>query len=270
MNNQTHSTSLKTYKGLLVLLTLLLLPVFALADQLEVRRASDVYSKPSRDSGVLTRLELNGNDGPLLVRLLDDEKVNGYYRIRIPGKNKDGWLYKTNVRRYDQPHPQYRAYDRKLYRHWIDEDGNCRDTRAEVLARDASGKVTYADDRECTVKSGKWKDPYTGAIFTDAKKLDVDHMVPLKNAHESGAWAWSAKKKQDYANYMKTSYHLLAVSLSENRKKGEKGPDKYLPPLASYRCEYVRDWAKIKEDWELEMSEDEGTAVQQILEKCEH
>lgn len=259
---------LSTFLVLPFLLATFFLPAFVSADQLEVRRSSDVYAKPSRSADALTKLDPGDSDGPLLIRLLDDEKVNGYYHVRIPGKTKDGWIYKTNVRRYDRPHPSYIAYDRKLYKHWIDEDGNCRDTRVEVLVRDATGRIVFDDDRECKIKSGKWKDPYTGAIFTEPKKLDVDHMVPLKNAHESGAWAWSAKKKQDYANYMKVRYHLLAVSLSENRKKGDRGPEKYLPPLASYRCEYARDWAKIKEDWELEMTEAEGMAVDQILDKC--
>lgn len=255
-------------KVLSILFAAILLATVASADQLEVRRSSDIYAKPSKSAEILTRLETADDDGPLLIRLIDDEKKNGYYHIRIPGKTKDGWIYKTNVRRYNQPHPSYRPYDRTLYKHWIDEDGNCRDTRAEVLIRDASGRVTFDDDRECKVKSGKWKDPYTGAVFTEAKKLDVDHLVPLKNAHESGAWAWSPKKKQEYANYMKTRYHLLAVSLSENRKKGDKGPDKYIPPMTAYRCEYVKNWAQIKEDWELEMTEDEGMVVQQTLAKC--
>ena len=134
--------------------------------------------------------------------------------------------------------------------------------------RDSTGQIVFKDEKECSVKSGKWKDPYTGKIFTDPKMLDIDHMVPLKNAHESGAWTWSAKQKQEYANYLKFRRHLLAVSLSENRRKGDKGPDKYLPPHEAYLCTYVQDWVKIKEDWELEMTEDEGMAVSRIMQEC--
>lgn len=94
-------------------------------------------------------------------------------------------------------------------------------------------------------------------------------MVPLKNAHESGAWTWSAKRKEEYANYLNYEKHLLAVSASENRKKGDKGPDRYMPPLQAYQCEYVKIWTKIKEDWELEMTEAEGEKVQHMLDSCE-
>jgi hypothetical protein len=255
-------------EGLLIILALILLPIAVLAAQLEVRRPANIYSEPNKNSEILTRLDKGDRDGPLLIKLLDEEKTNGYYRIQIPGKSKKGWIYKTYVRRYDRPHPEYRPYSRSLYRHWIDEDGDCQDTRVEVLVRDAIGRLVFADEKDCKVKGGKWKDPYTAQTVTDPKKLDVDHMVPLKNAHESGAWAWSAKRKQEYANYMEFNRHLLAVSLSENRKKGDKGPDKYLPPIKTYRCTYAQDWAKIKEEWELEMTEDEGMAVSKILEEC--
>jgi len=61
---------------------------------------------------------------------------------------------------------------------------------------------------------------------------------------------------------------LLSVSASENRKKGAKGPDEYLPPNQAFHCEYVAIWIKIKQDWELEMTESEGEAVQRVLAGC--
>jgi 5-methylcytosine-specific restriction endonuclease McrA len=255
-------------RGFLIILAFILLPVAVFADQLEIRRSANVYAESNRDSAVVTRLDPSDRDGPYLVRLLDSEKVNGYYHIRVPGTVKDGWIYKTYVRRYDHPHPEYRPYSRSLYRHWVDEDGDCQDTRAEVLIRDASGPVVFTDERECKVQGGTWRDPYTGQVFRDPKKLDIDHVVPIKNAHESGGWAWSPIKRQEYANYLKYNKHLLAVMASENRKKSDKGPDKYLPPLDGFRCEYVKIWVKIKEDWELEMAESEGAAVQRILDEC--
>ena len=82
------------------------------------------------------------------------------------------------------------------------------------------------------------------------------------------AWTWSAERKKQYANYLTYEKHLLAVSASENRKKGDKGPDRYMPPNAAYHCEYVKVWTQIKRDWELEMTEAEGETVQQILDSC--
>ena len=63
--------------------------------------------------------------------------------------------------------------------------------------------------------------------------------------------------------------HLLAVKASENRSKGANGPETYKPPLVSYHCEYARIWIKIKTDWELEVGEDEGVALEEMLSTCQ-
>ena len=78
-------------------------------------------------------------------------------------------------------------YDRDDWDHWNDADRDCQDTRQEVLIAESSVSVVYTDDRKCRVASGSWTDPYTGDVAEDPSKLDVDHMVPLANAHASGA-----------------------------------------------------------------------------------
>ena len=250
------------------LFVLLLLPVLAWADQLEVRKNANIYEEPNRKSEVVKKVVLTDEKSPYLLKLAEEEKTNGYYHVRVPGNTKTGWIYKTYVRRYKGQHPEYQPYKRTMYKHWIDEDGDCQNTRNEVIIRDAVGPVKYKTSEECVVVSGTWKDPYTGKIFHDPKELDVDHMVPLKNAHESGGWAWDSENKKSYANYLQNAWHLLAVSASENRKKSDKGPDRYLPPQVEYHCTYVKNWVKIKEDWGLEMTESEGMAVEKILEGC--
>lgn len=242
----------------------------AWADVIEIREPTYLYKGPNKRSERLYAVSMKDRTGPFVVALLDEAKVNGYYHVRIPGKHAEaGWVYKSYVRRFEGTHPDYVSYSRSLYKHWIDLDSDCQDTRQEVLIRDSKSLVLYRDSRNCEVQGGQWNDPYSGKHFENPKQLDVDHMVPLKNAHESGAWAWSTEKKRRYANYLDNPTHLLAVSASENRRKGEKGPDRYMPPNPSYRCEYVKAWVKVKEDWELEMTEDEGRTVGQILEACQ-
>ncbi len=236
-------------------------------DYLEVRHKAAVYKESSKKSERLVTVDPTERT-PYLLRLVTDKPVNGYYQVRLAGNSENGWIYKTYVRRYSGQHPAYVAYKRTFYRHWIDEDGDCQDTRQEVLIRDASSTVAFQDKERCKVATGSWPDPYTGKTFRNPKDLDVDHVVPLKNAHESGAWAWSAERKRQYANYLVYEKHLLAVSASENRKKGDKGPDRYMPPNTAYHCEYVKVWIKIKRDWELEMTEPEGKAVQKVLDTC--
>lgn len=240
----------------------------ALADTLEVRSDTNLYVEPDRHSAVVHRVELEPGSGPYLVTLVDDGRTNGYYHVKLRGRSETAWIYRTYVRRFATQHPKQTPYKRTLYRHWIDEDKNCRDTRAEVLIRDARGHKVEFDTKGCKVEGGTWDDPYTGTLFKDANDLDVDHLVPLKNAHESGAWAWTPERKREYANFLEYRQHLLSVSASENRKKGDKGPDRYMPPNLRYHCAYVRAWIEVKRDWELEMTLDESRAVEAVARSC--
>ena len=107
-------------------------------------------------------------------------------------------------------------YDRHDWNHWTDADGDCQDARNEVLVAESQAAVSYRTDRRCRVSSGQWLAPYSGTVVTDPGKLDIDHMVPLRNAHLSGAWQWSAQQKKLYANYLADPQHLIAVTASAN------------------------------------------------------
>ena len=139
-------------------------------------------------------------------------------------------------------------YNREDWGNWIDEDGDGLNTRHEVLAEESLIKPVISNNK---VVSGKWFDKYTGKYFTNPSDLDIDHLVPLKNAYISGASNWSKKKKNRYYNYLKYDNHLIAVSKSANRNKSDKSPVDWLPPNEEYQCEYVREWFKIKTAWEL-------------------
>ena len=139
-------------------------------------------------------------------------------------------------------------YNREDWGNWIDEDGDGLNTRHEVLAEESLIKPVISNNK---VISGKWFDKYTGKYFTNPSDLDIDHLVPLKNAYISGASNWSKKKKSRYYNYLKYDNHLIAVSKSANRNKSDKSPVDWLPPNEEYQCEYVREWFKIKTAWGL-------------------
>lgn len=159
-------------------------------------------------------------------------------------------------------------YDRKDWRHWIDADRDCQNTRAEVLIAEAAGAVTFAQERECAVAGGKWVDPFTGETFTAAGRLDVDHLVPLANAHRSGGWQWDAARKKEFANSLEYANHLMAVSASANRAKGARGPEDWRPPDVAYHCQYARDWIAVKAEWELTATAAEWAALEEMLGEC--
>ncbi len=151
----------------------------------------------------------------------------------------------------------------------MDEDRDCQNARHEALIAESGTLVTYTDDDKCKVESGLWEGPYTGEVFTDPGSLDIDHMVPLANAHRSGGWAWNEDKKREYANDLSYDGHLIAVKASANRSKGSKGPEDWRPPRREYWCRYALDWISIKSSWGLIATESEADALQEMLTVCE-
>ena len=142
-------------------------------------------------------------------------------------------------------------YNRDDYsKDWSDEDGDGVNTRHEVLIEESLVPVTLSSNKRRVVK-GLWVDPYTGETNTDPSQLDIDHMVPLKNAHISGAWKWDRAKKHAFANDLKNPNHLIAVSRGANRSKSDKPPNEWLPPNKAYQCPYISNWVSIKSNWDL-------------------
>ena len=161
------------------------------------------------------------------------------------------------------------AYDRDEWQHWIDADGDCQNARAEVLVAESTVAVTFTSaSSDCTVATGRWLGPFTGQTFTAASDVDVDHMVPLKNAHDSGGSAWSAARKRGYANDLSDPQHLIAVDDGTNQSKGARGPEAWKPPLQPYWCQYAVDWISIKVHWDLTVTADEWSALLAMLGTC--
>jgi len=162
--------------------------------------------------------------------------------------------------------PPYRRTDFGI---WVNEDGpaNCYNTRAEVLIRDATptSAVKFDTANPCKIIRGEWADPYSGTDFKLASAVQVDHVVPLKNAYRSGAHAWTKERRCHFGNFLRDENHLLSVSGRENMSKGDSGPEDYLPPNSSYVCTYLANWMRIKAVWNLEFSRDESIAIERSL-----
>ena len=132
-------------------------------------------------------------------------------------------------------------YERNDWKHWEDHDGDCQDARQEVLIAESLVPVTYKTDRECRVETGWWYGAFTGTHIEDPGNLDIDHLVPLKNAHNSGGWPWTADRREEYANYLGDDDHLIAVLDRANQSKGARGPEEWRPPDETYWCQFATD-----------------------------
>jgi hypothetical protein len=157
------------------------------------------------------------------------------------------------------------GYHRKLFPHWLDEDGNCRDTRAETLIRQSDIPVAFADAAGCQVKSGRWYDPYTNNIFTDDNDLDIDHIVPLKWAYEHGANTWPENIRAAFAN---DTLNVIAVSLSANRSKGAKGPTEWMPANQQFRCQYLERFQRVIRKYQLSLQATETRVLNKQVSAC--
>jgi alpha-D-ribose 1-methylphosphonate 5-triphosphate synthase subunit PhnH len=157
------------------------------------------------------------------------------------------------------------GYNRSLFKHWIDADKDGCNTRAEVLIEEATFKPKLG--KKCALTGGKWLSPYDGKTTVKTSDLDIDHVVPLAEAWRSGAWAWSASKRQAFANDLDESKALVAVSLGLNRSKGDKDVSAWLPPKGI--CTYVENWISVKVKWSLTADSKEMLVLNNYIKSCE-
>ncbi|MEO6411772.1 MAG: DUF1524 domain-containing protein [Pedococcus sp.] len=158
------------------------------------------------------------------------------------------------------------AYNRDSWNHWIDADGDCQNTRHEVLIAASQSTPVLTTDG-CAAVSGSWHDPYTGQTWSQATEVQIDHVVALANAHRSGGWAWTLAQKETFANDM-SAPELAAVGSDVNQAKSDSGPESWKPPLTSAWCYYAIDWASIKRKYSLTVTQAEYDALAQMLATC--
>jgi hypothetical protein len=158
------------------------------------------------------------------------------------------------------------GYSRDKFRHWTDADRDGCNTRAEVLLAEAVQPPSTGP--KCALTGGSWYSPYDDQYLDSARKLDVDHLVPLAEAWDSGASAWTAKEREAYANDLDDPRALIAVSAASNRSKADQDPSTWLPPAAGYRCQYASDWVADKTRYQLSVDPGEEAALTEALAGC--
>ncbi len=158
------------------------------------------------------------------------------------------------------------GYQRTAFRHWIDEDKDGCNTRAEVLIAEATIAPTVGAG--CTISGGQWLSYYDNKTFNIASALDIDHMVPLAEAWDSGASEWTVQRRQDYANDLDDDRSLVAVTAAANRSKADQDPATWMPPLTDATCHYLTDWVTTKIRWKLTIDNTEREALNQRSADC--
>ena len=152
---------------------------------------------------------------------------------------------------------------------WADVDRNGCDTRNDILARDLTAETFRAGTSNCVVLTGQLRDPYTGRTVSFSKRqasaVQIDHVVSLSNAWQTGGQALSPGRRQAFAN---DPLNLLAVDGPTNQTKSDGDAATWLPPDRSYRCAMVARQIAVKAAYLLWVTAAERDAMNRVLSSC--
>ena len=162
------------------------------------------------------------------------------------------------------------GYTREQFPHWKDPDKNGCDSRNDILKRDLTKVIFKEGTNNCKVISGTLLDPYSNKIIAfdlnkSSSTIDIDHVVALSNAWQTGAFQLTLDQRTNFAN---DPLNLLAVDFKLNRQKGDGDAATWLPPYKSYRCTYVARQVSVKAKYKLWVTAPEKTAIANLLKSC--
>lgn len=160
------------------------------------------------------------------------------------------------------------GYTRDKFRHWNSgqnpSDG-CN-TRNEVLIAEAVEPPTVGAG--CKLTGGTWWSYYDATTVSGPSGLDIDHMVPLAEAWDSGASAWTAQRREAYANDLDAPSSLVGVTARSNRSKSDQDPGTWMPPSGEVHCQYAAEWTATKLRWGLAADPQEQAELLRLAEQC--
>jgi hypothetical protein len=153
---------------------------------------------------------------------------------------------------------------------WSDVDHNGCDTRNDMLRRDLTDVTTKPGTRDCVITSGKLADKYTGKTITftrgeNSADVQIDHIIPLSLAWQTGAQQISAAQRLQLAN---DPLNLMSADGPANQQKSDSSADAWLPANKAFRCEYVARQTAVKAKYKLWMTRPEHDAIAGILATC--
>ncbi len=142
------------------------------------------------------------------------------------------------------------------------------DMRNIILARDL---IDIKKNNKCQVISGTLVDPYSGTTLhfmrgqMSSQDVQIDHIVALSNAWQTGARQLSESQRIAFAN---DPLNLLAVDGTVNQKKGDGDAATWLPPNKPFRCDYVARQIAVKHSYGLWVTQAEKDAIRSVLKDC--
>ncbi|WP_306943046.1 HNH endonuclease family protein [Streptomyces phaeochromogenes] len=196
------------------------------------------------------------------------DRGRAYGRARHPADR--GHCAATAVDRLPLGTESREGYQPTSFNHWnagTNPTDGCN-TRAAVLIAEAVDAPEIGPG--CRLTGGRWWSYYDAMWVTGASGLDIDHMVPLAEAWDSGASAWTPRRREAYANDQDAETSLVAVTARSNRSKSDQDPAEWMPPALddAVRCQYASEWVGTKLRWGLAVDDTELAALRDLALGC--
>lgn len=200
-----------------------------------------------------SRMDRGASRGSVMVSFSDSGEYRRVTGLGVPvgfraGSNARAVLDTLAV----APEPNRTGYDRDLFEHWDDEDRNGCDTRCEVLRSERRS-------------NGSWFSLWDGYAASSTSELEIDHVVALAEAWDSGASSWSAARRDAFADWR---VNLTAVTEASNQRKGDKDAAEWFPSRAASNCAFAEITVTTKRQWGLRVDPAEKTALANMLRSC--
>ena len=155
-------------------------------------------------------------------------------------------------------------------------------TSAQTAAQQTYRGIAVAPERRCApydrddypypqsveariiAEIGKVYGPYTGQCFSSARQTDIEHIVALSEAHDSGLCAASAATK---ARFARDPLNLTLASPAVNRyEKGARDAAQWSPQLNA--CWFAARTLDVRRKYGLSIDAREARAVERTLTQC--
>jgi hypothetical protein len=184
----------------------------------------------------------------------------------VPGGGAEALIAVIDLLEVAKESPR-RGYSRENFEHWVDIDGAGCTTRHRVLAAQAIALKPRSNPLDCRVVEGEWELLFNGGRHIgSASEIDVDHVVALAEAWDSGAAEWDATQRRTFAN---DPLNLIVASRLVNQEKADLDAGEWTPPDARARCLTATKIALTKWRYRLSIDEAERRGLVRMARHCD-
>lgn len=143
----------------------------------------------------------------------------------------------------------------------VTAEARCAD---EPYSRSAYGTRYRTKESDIQESLGAIFSPYTGECFDSLRDTEIEHMVALAEAHESGMCHQDDETKRTLGGDLR---NLTLADSTTNRAKSSKDAFDWLP--AQNKCWFADRVLTVKREYGMTIDKDEAERLEDIVTKCE-